>query len=69
MDKIKNEDWTSEKEYREKYLDRIEKYRDELTQRRGLRENSQFLELNDKGYINALSEVIKELYDIKNEFI
>lgn len=55
----------------EYFIKKIDKYRDDLADRRGRRERYEFVELNDKGYINAITEVILDLYyvleDIKKK--
>jgi len=55
----------------EYFIKKIDDYRDELADRRGRKEKYQFIELNDKGYINAMTEVILDLHyileNIKNK--
>lgn len=48
----------------EYFIKKIDDYRDELADRRNRKEHYQFIELNDKGYINAITEVILDLHYI-----
>ncbi len=48
----------------EYFIKKIEDYRDDLADRRERKERYKFIELNDKGYINAMTEVILDLYYI-----
>ena len=48
----------------EYFIKMIENYRNDLTDRRNRRESYKFIESNDKGYVNAMNEVIPELYRI-----
>ena len=57
-----------EEEEKEVFIDRIEKYRDELAERRERKTKYHYIELNDKGYINAINEVIRDLFDIQEEW-
>lgn len=46
----------------EYFIKKIDDYRDDLADRRSRREKYPFVELNDEGYINAMTEVILDLY-------
>ena len=48
----------------EYFIKLIDDYRDELADRRNRKEHYQFIELNDKGYMNAMTEVIVDLVGI-----
>ena len=48
----------------EYFIKKIDDYRDDLADRRSRREKHPFVEPNDKGYINAIDEVILDLYYI-----
>ena len=48
----------------EYFIKLIDDYRDELADRRDRKEHYRFIELNDKGYINAMTEVIVDLHEI-----
>ena len=45
----------------EDFIKLIDDYRDELADRRDKKDRYQFIELNDIGYINAMTEVIVDL--------
>ena len=52
----------------EYFIKLIDNYRDELADRRNKREQYQFIESNDKGYINAITEVIVDLHRIIEKY-
>ena len=67
-EKFLEENKKLEEEEKEVFINRIEKYRDELVERRERKNKYTFIEPSDKGYINAISEVVRDLFDIQEEW-
>ena len=61
MERERGESNITDLEY---FIKEIEDYRNGLSDRRNRRESYKFIESNDRGYINAMGEVIIELYKI-----